>query len=140
MHVSEVAGARVVWPLHHRIAHCPFFGAPWSLGARFRVRLGTYRGRGAKARFRWQGDCFLVAASGVWVLRGCRVSALWLRCALVLYPARWRHGTLSQGVVYFAQRAGRHATPSPLLCGGGSIPYPGRDWSAAVSGCEGTPF
>lgn len=31
-------------------------------------------------------------------------------------------------------------TTSPFLSGAGSIPYPGRDWLAAVSGCEGTPF
>ena len=52
MPLSGVAGARVSLSPHHRIAHCPFFGEPWGLGARFSARLGTYSGRGAKARSR----------------------------------------------------------------------------------------
>lgn len=65
MPVSGVAGARGSLLLHHRIAHCLFFGAPWSLGARFSGRVGTYRGRGAKARSRGILARFLFAASTV---------------------------------------------------------------------------
>ena len=52
MPISGVAGARGRLLPHHRIAHCLFFGAPWSPGARFSGRVGTYSGRGAKARSR----------------------------------------------------------------------------------------
>ena len=139
MSLSEVAGARGSLLPRRRIAHCAFLSVPRGLQQRFGGRVGTYSGRGAKARSRGILACFLFTASNVWVLRGCRVSALRLCCALVLCPSRGRHGTLSGGLACFAcGHAG--GTPSPWFLVGGSIPYPGRDWLAAVSGCEGTPF
>lgn len=79
MPLSGVAGAREVLLPHCRIAHCAFLSVPRGLETRFSAWLGTYRGRGAKARSRWQDACFLLAGSqcvGVAGLPCQRVAAM----------------------------------------------------------------